>query len=78
MVFPRLAATLEAAMMTSFVLLVHAPSIGADPAPFWGPDLRTQMVLLFVALSLSGAGWILAASLRKRPWGWAPKAVPAS
>jgi uncharacterized membrane protein len=78
MVLPRLAVTLEAAMMSSFVLLVHIPSIDADPAPFWGPDARTRIILTFVALGLSGAAWLLAAALRGLPWGVEPKPAPAS
>jgi len=78
LVLPRLAATAEAAMMSSFVLLVHLPSLWTDPAPFWGPDLRTRITLLLVAMALSASAWCLAFSLRDRKWGFRLKAVPAS
>lgn len=53
----RLAATIEAAMMTSFVLLVHFPRVAASP-------IRTEITLLLVALTLSSAAW-MAATARK-------------
>jgi uncharacterized membrane protein len=52
----RWAAGIEAAMMTSFVLLVHAPRVFAHPTD------RTELTLLFVAITLSSAAWSLAAS----------------
>ncbi len=52
----RWAAAIEAAMMTSFVLLVHAPRVVAHPTD------RTELTLLFVAITLSSAAWSVAAS----------------
>jgi uncharacterized membrane protein len=66
---PRLAATLEALMMSSFVLLVHVPSLLQMPPPGWAPTLRVQLTALFWASALAGSAWIVAGSLRDRPWG---------
>ncbi|MGH6911141.1 MAG: DoxX family membrane protein, partial [Phenylobacterium sp.] len=52
----RWAAGIEAAMMTSFVFLVHAPRVFAHPTD------RMELTLLFVAITLSSAAWSLAAS----------------
>ena len=68
---PRLAATLEALMMSSFVLLVHVPSLLQMPPPGWAPTLRVQLTALFWASALAGSAWIVARSLRDRPWGGA-------
>lgn len=51
------AAVVEAAMMTSFVILVHLPrAVGA-------PHDRMETTGLFIATTLASAAWILAASL---------------
>ncbi|MBS0362306.1 MAG: DoxX family membrane protein [Proteobacteria bacterium] len=52
----RWAATIEALMMTSFVLLVHLPRVAAKPGD------RTELTLLFVAVTLTSAAWIVASS----------------
>ena len=52
----RWAAGTEAAMMSSFVLLVHLPRVAAHPMD------RTELTMLFVAVTLSSAAWIVAAS----------------
>ena len=52
----RWSATIEALMMTSFVLLVHLPRVAAKPGD------RTELTLLFIAVTLSSAAWIVAAS----------------
>lgn len=52
----RWAASIEAAMMTSFVLLVHIPRVAAKPAD------RFELTMLFIAVTLSSAAWILASS----------------
>ncbi|HEY3950584.1 hypothetical protein [Phenylobacterium sp.] len=52
----RWAATAEALMMTSFVLLVHLPRVAAKPGD------RTELTLLFVAVTLTAAAWIVATS----------------
>ena len=52
----RWAALVEALMMSSFVLLVHLPRVAAKPGD------RTELTLLFVAVTLSSAAWIVATS----------------
>ena len=52
----RWSAAIEALMMTSFVVLVHLPRVAAKPGD------RTELTLLFVALTLSSASWIVATS----------------
>jgi uncharacterized membrane protein len=64
-VLPRLAATLEAGMITSFVLLVHVPGV------FSAPSRRLPWTMMFVALALAGSAWVVAGSLRASSWGWA-------
>jgi uncharacterized membrane protein len=64
---PRLAATLEALMMSSFVILVHVPSLLTLPPPGWAPSGRIQWTALFWAAALAGSAWIVAQSLRERP-----------
>lgn len=63
-VFPRLAATLEAAMISLFVLLLHIPAAAADPAS------RMMWTMLFVAIALAGAAWTNAESLKSSAWAW--------
>jgi len=63
-IIPRLAATLEALMLNSFVLLVHVPSIGASPVLAWASTSRLQWTALVIACTLAGAAWLLAGSLR--------------
>jgi len=53
---PRWAAAIEALMMTAFVALVHLPRVAAKPGD------RTELTLLFVAVTLSSAAWIVATS----------------
>jgi uncharacterized membrane protein len=63
-VLSRLAATLEAIMMSLFVLLLHIPGVRAAPTD------RLQWTELCVATALTGAAWIVASSLRERRWGF--------
>jgi uncharacterized membrane protein YphA (DoxX/SURF4 family) len=63
-VFPRLATTLEAVMVSLFVLLVHIPAAAADPAS------RMMWTMVFVAIALAGAAWANAASLTDTAWVW--------
>ncbi len=65
-VFARLAATLEAIMMSLFVLLVHVPMVAGNPA---ADALQLDWTMLCVALSLSGAAWAIAGGLSGKPWG---------
>jgi len=61
-VFPRLAATLEAVMISLFVLLLHIPAATAAPAS------RMMWTMVFVATALAGAVWANAASLKNTAW----------
>jgi uncharacterized membrane protein YphA (DoxX/SURF4 family) len=63
-VFPRLAATLEAVMISLFVLLLHIPGAAAEPTS------RMQWTMVFVATALAGAVWANAASLKETAWSW--------
>ena len=52
----RWAATIEALMMSSFVLLVHAPRVAAHPGD------RLELTMLFIAITLSSSVWLFATS----------------
>jgi uncharacterized membrane protein YphA (DoxX/SURF4 family) len=67
-VLPRLAATLEAIMMSLFGLLVWVPSFFAAPKPDWATPLSNQWSELVVSLMLAAAAWMVATSLRYRSW----------
>jgi uncharacterized membrane protein len=55
-IVPRLAAALEALMVTAFVLLVHVPGIARSPRD------GAEWSMFFVAAVIGGAGWIVARS----------------
>lgn len=55
-VLPRLAAILEAAQITSFVMLAHVPSVFATPRD------QVQWAMLLYAAAIAGSGWLVAAS----------------
>jgi len=59
-ILPRLAATLEAAMLTAFTALVWIPAILAAPAsrPTWSE--------LTISWAVSAGAWVVAASIPKR------------
>ncbi|HEY8086494.1 MAG TPA: hypothetical protein VIF09_01575, partial [Polyangiaceae bacterium] len=57
----RLAATLEAFMLGSFVLLVHIPSVIVSPPPDWAPTPRTQWTELLLAWLIAASAGIIAA-----------------
>jgi uncharacterized membrane protein YphA (DoxX/SURF4 family) len=67
-VLPRLAATLEAIMMSLFGLLVWVPSFFAEPRPDWATPPQNQWSELVVNLVLAAAAFMVAASLGDRPW----------
>jgi uncharacterized membrane protein len=73
-ILPRLAATLEAIMMSSFGLLVWVPSLFAHPPPEWATPPQNQWSELFVTLLLAASAWIVSTSLRSRLWGFASRA----
>jgi uncharacterized membrane protein len=62
-VVPRIAATLEAAMLTSFGVIVQIPTLIAKPAD------RAQWTEVLASFALAGAAWAIAAALRgARNW----------
>ncbi|HEX4302600.1 MAG TPA: hypothetical protein VHZ78_07390 [Rhizomicrobium sp.] len=61
-ILPRLAATLEAVMVSLFTLLVWVPVVIATPARY------SNWTEISVSLAITGAAWAVAASLRDRPW----------
>jgi uncharacterized membrane protein YphA (DoxX/SURF4 family) len=73
-ILPRLAATLEASMMSLFGLLVWVPSLLAQPRPKWAGTPQNQWSELLVTLLLAASAWIVADSLRNRRWGFASAA----
>jgi uncharacterized membrane protein len=60
---PRLAALLEAIMMSLFVVVLHLPSLWASPPPAWGPTFRTEITPLFWATALAASAWLVYESL---------------
>jgi uncharacterized membrane protein YagU involved in acid resistance len=72
-VLPRLAATLEAIMMSLFGLLVWLPSLFAQSPPKWAMPPQNQWSEIVVTLLLAASAWIVAASWRDRPWGFSSR-----
>jgi uncharacterized membrane protein YphA (DoxX/SURF4 family) len=70
-ILPRLAATLEAIMMSLFGVLVWMPSLWAQPRPEWATPPQNQGSEIVVTLLLAASAWIVAISLRNRRWGLA-------
>jgi uncharacterized membrane protein len=56
-VLPRLAAVLEAAQITAFVILAHVPAV------YGAPRDRVQWAMLVYALAIAASAWLVAASL---------------
>ena len=75
-VLPRLAATLEAIMMSLFGVLVWLPSFFAQPRPEWASSTQVRWSETFLTFLLAAAAWIVAASLRGNRWGFA-QTLPA-
>jgi uncharacterized membrane protein YphA (DoxX/SURF4 family) len=69
-ILPRLAATLEAIMMSLFGLLVWVPSFFALPKPSWATSPQNQWSELVVNVMLAAGALLVAASFRNRPWGF--------
>ena len=70
-VVPRLAATLEAIMMSLFGLLVWVPSFFTEPRPRWATPPQNQWSELVVTLTLAACAWLVADSFRQRSWALA-------
>jgi uncharacterized membrane protein YphA (DoxX/SURF4 family) len=71
-ILPRLAATLEAIMVSLFGLLVWVPSLLAQSPPKWAGTAQNQWSELLVTLLLAASAWVVAASLQNRPWAARP------
>ena len=65
----RLAATLEAGMMSLFGLLVWGPCFWAQPRPSWATPPETLWSEFVVTGVVAASAWIVAASLSRQPWG---------
>ncbi len=72
---PRLAATLEAIMLSLFGVLVWLPSFFAQSVPGWASPKQVQWSETFLTLLLAASAWIVAESLQHSPWG-VSRAVP--
>ena len=57
-IVPRLAATLEAAMLTIITLLVWGPGVIATPTD------RTQWTALIISFAIAGGAWLVAGAYR--------------
>ncbi len=67
-IVPRLAATLEAIMLSLFVLLLHLPGVASAPSN------RFQWTMLFVASALTASAWATARAWSTAPWAaWGSK-----
>jgi len=60
-VLPKLAALLEAGQITAFVILTHVPAV------YRAPGDRVQLAMLFYALAIAGAAWLVAATFSDGP-----------
>jgi uncharacterized membrane protein len=70
-VLPRMAATLEAMMLSLFGVLVWMPNFFTHPMPEWAPSAQVQWSETLLTFLLAGSAWILAASLQRTSWGFA-------
>ncbi len=61
-IYPRLAATLEAGMISAFTLLVWVPGVAAAPTN------RLQWTAFVVSWTIGAAAWVVADSYRGAPW----------
>jgi uncharacterized membrane protein len=72
-ILPRLAATLEAIMMSLFGLLVWLPTFFIEPTPKWATPPLNQWNEFVITVLLAAVAWIVAQSLRERAWGFAKR-----
>jgi uncharacterized membrane protein len=63
-VLPRLAAKLEAVMLSLFGILVWLPNFFTHPLPGWASPVQVQWSETLLTFLLAGSAWIVAASLR--------------
>src|SRR5215831_7914496 len=63
-VLPELAALLEAGQITAFVILTHVPAV------YRAPGDRVQWAMLFYALAIAGAAWLVVATFGDEPPSW--------
>lgn len=73
-IVPRLAALLEAIMMSLFGLLVWAPSFFMQPRPAWAASPQGQWSELILTLVLATSAWIVYGIMNERN-GAMPKAI---
>jgi uncharacterized membrane protein len=69
-VLPRLAATLEALMMSLFGLIVWVPSFFMRPRPAWATPTENQWSELAVNITLATCAWLVVIHLKGRPLGF--------
>jgi uncharacterized membrane protein YphA (DoxX/SURF4 family) len=69
-VLPRLAANLEAIMVSLFGVLIWVPSFFLHPRPAWAGTTQNACSELVVTLVLVAAAWSIAGSLRTARWGF--------
>lgn len=67
-ILARLAASLEAVMMSLFGLLVWVPTLFAQSPPKWAMPPQNRWSELVVTLVLAASAWIVATSLRNTSW----------
>jgi uncharacterized membrane protein len=66
-VAPRLAAALEATMMSLFGLVVWIPSFFAQPPPSWATPAAQRWSELVVTFVLAAAAWVVTLSFSRAP-----------
>ncbi len=69
-ILPRLAAVLEALMMSLFGLLVWVPTFFMEARPKWATPPANQWSELVVNLLLATSAWVVAALLSDRSWAF--------
>ena len=69
-ILPRLAAILEALMMSLFGLLVWVPTFFMQARPKWATPPAHQWSELVVNVLLATSAWVVAASLSDRSWAF--------
>jgi uncharacterized membrane protein len=63
-IIPRLAAILEALMMSLFGVLVWLPTLFMRPLPAWATPAQNQWSEIVITLLLAASAWMVATSLR--------------